>query len=261
VHPESASRQPETSRTCRVVAAIPVRYASTRLPGKALVEIAGVPMIERVFRRVSKARGLADVIILTDDERIAGAARAFGAKVEMTPSDCASGTDRIASAAKSWEADAVLNVQGDEPLIEPAALERLAEHLAHHPEDPVATLASRAEPGDAGNPDVVKVVTDLRGYALYFSRAPIPYPRDPAAAMTKRHIGVYGYQRAALLEIAARQPTALERAESLEQLRMLESGFRIRVLTTEQAWPGVDTMDDLQRMEELLAKRPELAKI
>ena len=259
--PEPTETRQTASSRGRVVAAIPVRYASTRLPGKALRKIAGVPMIERVFKRASQARGLARVVVLTDDERIAEVVRGFGGEVEMTPRECASGTDRIAHAARTWQADAVLNVQGDEPLIEPSSLETLAEHLVSHPGDPVATLAYPADNEDLGTPDVVKVVTDLEGYALYFSRAPIPYPRHRDQATALRHIGVYGYQRSALLEIASRKPTPLEQAESLEQLRMLESGFSIRVLHAQHAWPGVDTMDDLQRMEELLRERPELARL
>ena len=257
--PKLPDSETDFSRTGRVVAAIPVRYASTRLPGKALIEIAGVPMIERVYRRASMARGLAAVIVLTDDERIAEVVHGFGGEVEMTPADCASGTDRIAHAARSWEAEAILNVQGDEPLIEPASLETLADHLVRNPRDQVATLAFPASSQDLATPDVVKVVTDLKGYALYFSRAPIPYPRNREKASVLRHVGVYGYQRQALLEIAAHEPTPLEQAESLEQLRMLESGVPIRVLRTKHAWPGVDTMDDLQKVEELLRERPELA--
>jgi 3-deoxy-manno-octulosonate cytidylyltransferase (CMP-KDO synthetase) len=218
-------------------------------------------MIERVYRRVSRARRLSAVVVLTDDDRIANAVRGFGGDVEMTPTECASGTDRIAYAARSWEADVILNVQGDEPLIEPASLEALAEHLIGNPQDPVATLAFPADTEDLGTPDTVKVVTNLDGYALYFSRAPIPYPRNPGAATVLRHIGVYGYQRQALVDIAGHEPTPLEQTESLEQLRMLESGLSIKVLLARQAWPGVDTMDDLQRMEELLRERPELADL
>lgn len=258
--------QPSDSKTSspdgpRVVAAIPVRYGSTRLPGKALKLISGMPMIERVYRRAELVPGLAGVIVLTDDNRIANVVRDFGGNVEMTPTDCASGTDRIAFAARSWHADAVLNVQGDEPLIDPGSLGTIVRHLVQNPQDPVATLACPAEGDDLGTPDAVKVVTDLNGYALYFSRAPIPYPRNPGMAPVWRHVGVYGYQRQALLEIAQHEPTPLEQAESLEQLRMLESGFSIKVLPVEHAWPGVDTMDDLLKVEELLRERPELADL
>ncbi|MDH3254660.1 MAG: 3-deoxy-manno-octulosonate cytidylyltransferase [Acidobacteriota bacterium] len=258
--PKSTSRKPPTSSARTVVAAIPVRYASTRLPGKPLVSIAGVPMIERVYRRVAKARGIERVVVLTDDERIARVVSDFGGDVEMTREDCVSGTDRIASVADRWATDAILNVQGDEPLIDPSSLEALATHLRTNVADPVATLAAPAAPEELTNPDVVKVVTDLEGYALFFSRAAIPFARNPRCATPLRHIGVYGYQTPSLLEIAACEPTPLERTEALEQLRMLENGFSIRVLRTPRAWPAVDTMDDLRRVELLLRERPELAE-
>jgi 3-deoxy-manno-octulosonate cytidylyltransferase (CMP-KDO synthetase) len=216
-------------------------------------------MIQRVYRRVEAAASFSRIIVLTDDERIARLVESFGGEVEMTPSTCASGTDRIAHAARNWEDAAIVNVQGDEPLIEPEALEQLSQHLSRVPEDPVVTLAAAAAAVDLDNPDVVKVVTDRRGYALYFSRAPIPFPRRPESSQPLRHIGVYGYQRRALLEIAAREPTPLERTESLEQLRMLENGVPIRVLETAHAWPGVDTMEDLQRLEEMISKRKDIA--
>jgi 3-deoxy-manno-octulosonate cytidylyltransferase (CMP-KDO synthetase) len=216
-------------------------------------------MIQRVYRRVEATEGFSRIVVLTDDERIARLVETFGGEVEMTPPTCASGTDRIAHAARNWEDAAIVNVQGDEPLIEPEALEQLTRHLVRVPEDPVVTLAAAAAAADLDNPDVVKVVTDRRGYALYFSRAPIPFPRHPESSRPLRHIGVYGYQRRALLEIAAREPTPLERTESLEQLRMLESGVPIRVLETAHAWPGVDTMEDLQQLEELISRREDVS--
>ena len=237
-----------------VIAAIPARYASTRLPGKPLIEIAGATLIERVYRQVTAA-GISEVIVLTDDERIANAVEGFGGRFLMTPTDLASGSDRVAHAARAWSAEVILNVQGDEPLIDPEALACLADHLTHHPEDAVATLAAPAGAEDFDNPNVVKVVTDGTGRALYFSRSGIPYPRVPGAAPLRRHIGVYGYQRTALLEIAAIPQTPLELAESLEQLRMLESGYSIRVLNVAAAWPGVDTIEDLRQLEALLAER------
>lgn len=239
----------------RVVAAIPARYASTRLPGKALREIHGVSLIERVVRQVERARRVEEITVLTDDERIFDAVTGFGAACLMTPEAMASGTDRIAFAAKNWSADVILNVQGDEPLIDPKALDLLAEHLASHPDDQVGTLAAPASAEDGDDPDIVKVVTDRNGYGLYFSRARIPYPRKPEHVGLHRHIGVYGYQRAALLEIAAVAPSPLELCESLEQLRMLESGFRIKVLPVACAWPGVDTIKDLREVEQLLVER------
>jgi 3-deoxy-manno-octulosonate cytidylyltransferase (CMP-KDO synthetase) len=239
-----------------VVAAIPARYGSTRLPGKPLLPLAGRPMIEHVYRRVASARGLARVVVLTDDERIARAVEAFGGEVELTPADCPSGTDRIAFAARRWPGTgAVINVQGDEPLIDPEAVSAIAEHLAAHPEDAVVTLAAAATVDDLANPNVVKVVVGLDGRALYFSRSAIPYSRQPrqsAGATPLRHLGIYGYQRAALLALADLPPSPLERSEALEQLRALEHGIAIRVLLTAAGQPGVDTREDLERVERLL---------
>ena len=258
----------------QIVAAIPARYGSTRLPGKPLLALAGRPMIEHVYRRVASARGLTRIVVLTDDERIARAVAAFGGEVELTPAACASGTDRIAHAARRWPgAAAVVNVQGDEPLIDPDAVSAVAEHLAAHPEDPMVTLAApfatvaAAELAELANPNVVKVVVSLDGYALYFSRSAIPYARHAAAgapaaaaedvgagaAPPLRHLGIYGYQRAALLRLADLPPSPLERSEGLEQLRALEHGMSIRVLLlTGPGLPGVDTREDLERVERLL---------
>jgi 3-deoxy-manno-octulosonate cytidylyltransferase (CMP-KDO synthetase) len=234
------------------VGAIPARYGSTRLPGKPLLPIAGRPMIEHVYNRVARARGLARVVVLTDDERIARAVEAFGGEWEMTPADCASGTDRIAWAARHWDAAAVVNVQGDEPLIDPEGISRLAGHLAAHPEDPVVTLATPAADHEMGNPHAVKVVLARDGAALYFSRSPIPYPRQEGGAVPLKHLGIYGYQKEALLRLAGLAPTPLERSESLEQLRALENGIRIRVLVVDRGSQGVDTAEDLERVEEIL---------
>ncbi len=238
--------------TAIVVGAIPARYGSTRLPAKALVPLAGRPMIEHVYRRAAAASGLARLVVLTDDERIAATVRAFGGEVEMTPEECASGTDRIAWAARSWRCDAVLNIQGDEPLIDPEGISRIARHLAVEPRDPIVTLAADSLPGDLDNPSVVKVVLDRRGYALYFSRAAIPFPRFPGGARPLRHLGIYGYQRAALLDLAARERTPLEVSESLEQLRALENGVAIRVLTGARPSWGVDTPEDAAEVERRL---------
>ena len=237
-----------------IVAAIPARFAATRLPGKPLLPIAGRPMIEHVYRRAALA-GLDRVVVLTDDERIAEVVRGFGGEVEMTPAECASGTDRIAWAARGWTAAAVINVQGDEPLIDPAVIQRLAEHLRQHPEDEMATLAAPAVAEEVDNPNAVKVVLDEAGYALYFSRATIPHPRTPNLVPVRKHIGIYGYQRAALLRLATLAPTALERCEGLEQLRALGHGLRIRVLDVAAGSPGVDTAEDLARVEALLRQQ------
>jgi 3-deoxy-manno-octulosonate cytidylyltransferase (CMP-KDO synthetase) len=264
--PENSPQNSQASAPL-IVGAIPARYASTRLPGKPLLPIAGRPMIEHVYRRVERARGLGRIVVLTDDERIARAVEAFGGEVEMTPADCASGTDRIAHAARRWPgATAVVNIQGDEPLIDPEAVSRIAEHLAACPADPIVTLAvplapagagSAGDTGDAGDvasPHVVKVVLSQSGHALYFSRSAIPYPRQEGAAVPLRHLGIYGYQRAALLRLAELPPTPLERSEALEQLRALEHGMAIRVLIAGRGLPGVDTDEDLQRVERLLAQ-------
>lgn len=251
MHP-SASPTTTASGGAGIVGAIPARYASSRLPGKPLLPIAGRPMIEHVYARVSEARGLDRVVVLTDDERIARAVEAFGGEWEMTPADCASGTDRIAHAARQWRAAAVVNVQGDEPLIDPEAVTRLARHLAEHPEDPVVTLAADALPEEIGNPNAVKVVLSLAGYALYFSRSAIPYARQEGGARPLKHLGIYGYQRTALLRLAELPPTPLETSESLEQLRALENGIPIRVLRAGRSSPGVDTREDLERVERLL---------
>lgn len=229
-----------------VIGAIPARFGSTRLPAKALVDLEGSPMIEHVWRRTSAAAGLDRVVVLTDDERIADVVRGFGGEVEMTPADCASGTDRIAFAAAGWTCDGVVNIQGDEPLIDPEGIARVAAHLRAHPEDPIVTLAADAEPGDADSPAMVKAVLDRQGYALYFSRAAIPFTRNAGGAPPLRHLGIYGYQRAALLSLAQLAPTPLERSESLEQLRALENGMRIRVLTGARPSWGVDTAEDVE---------------
>lgn len=210
-------------------------------------------MIEHVYARVARARGLSRVVVLTDDERIARAVERFGGDWEMTPAECASGTDRIAYALRRWRsASAVVNVQGDEPLIDPEAVSAVAAHLAAHPRDPLVTLAVRATPDEVGNPNAVKVVVSRGGQALYFSRAAIPYRRQEGGAAPLKHLGIYGYQRAALLRLSNLPPTPLERSEALEQLRALEHGIPVRVLETDRGSPGVDTREDLERVEQLL---------
>jgi 3-deoxy-manno-octulosonate cytidylyltransferase (CMP-KDO synthetase) len=208
-------------------------------------------MIEHVYTAVMRAKGLDRVVVLTDDERIARAVESFGGEVEMTPADCASGTDRIAWAARNWNATAVINIQGDEPLIDPDEVAKIAAHLAAHPGDPVVTLAMPASLEEMANPNAVKVVLGRDGAALYFSRSPIPYPRAEGAAPLK-HLGIYGYQREALLRLAGLAPTPLEQSESLEQLRALENGIPIRVLIAARGAVGVDTAEDLERVEQML---------
>lgn len=236
-----------------IVGAIPARYGSTRLHAKPLALIAGKTMIEHVYRRAAQAPSLARVVVLTDDERIAEVVRGFGGEVLMTPESCQSGTDRIAFAAQSWEAPSIINIQGDEPLIDPVGIELLARHLLDHPDEAMATLAAPLRDGDQTNPNVVKVVLDRRGYGLYFSRASIPYPRQPGEAPSWQHLGIYGYRRDVLLRLAQLEKTPLERSESLEQLRALENGIPIRVLTLQEpAHAGVDTPEDLARVDAVL---------
>ncbi len=210
-------------------------------------------MIEHVYRRASEASGLDAVVVLTDHEDIRRTVEDFGGDCEMTPADCRSGTDRIAWAARNWRADAVINVQGDEPLLDPSAITHLAEHLGSHAGEDMVTLAAEVDEDVLRDPNQVKVVCGGDGYALYFSRAGIPYRRQPEddapAAPVLLHVGVYGYRRSVLLRLAELEASPLERSEKLEQLRALENGIRIRVLPVDEAPLGVDTEVDLAHAE------------
>ncbi len=232
-----------------VIAIIPARYDSTRLPGKALSAIGGVPMIVRVMRQARRARSLARVIVATDDERIAAAVRAAGGEAAMTSAAHQSGTDRIAEVARRVTAEIYLNVQGDQPFIAPEDLDALSAAMTADAGLAMATLATPiADLEEWRNPNKVKVVCGANGDALYFSRSPIPCMRDgggvPAAA--RRHIGVYGYRRDFLLRFAALTPGVLEGIEKLEQLRALEHGYRIRVVNSAAPSLEVDTPEDLE---------------
>jgi len=247
---------------------IPARHASTRLPGKPLLELAGKPLIRWVHERAC-ASGASEVIIATDDERIAAVARGFGAEVALTAVEHASGTDRIAEVARQrrWPADDIIvNVQGDEPLMSVELVAQVATLLATHPGAHLATLAARLDSLAAFlDPNVVKVVCDHAQRALYFSRAPIPWQRDAAPAGlasqqsfagARRHIGLYAYRVEALLHLAKLAPTMLEQAEKLEQLRALEHGMDIRVAEAcVPPGPDVNTAEDLQRVQALLRGR------
>jgi len=250
-----------------IVAIIPARFASTRLPGKPLSDIHGKTMIERVYERARAARVVERVLVATDDERIASAVARFGGDVVMTSPAHATGTDRLAEAAAAIEADIIVNVQGDEPLLDPAGIDAAAEALVHDPSLEVATLAVPLRSTEEMLlPSVVKVVTDARGDALYFSRAPIPHLRrgassDPRAAaeravacgLARKHVGLYAYRRDALLRFASLPPSPLEQAEGLEQLRALENGMRIHVVpVTGLGGIAVDTPEDLERVRALL---------
>lgn len=235
----------------QVVAIIPARYESTRFPGKPLALIGQRPMIAHVYERARQVPGIDRVLVATDDDRIAAAVRDFGGEVEMTSPHHPSGTDRIAEVAERIDSDVIINVQGDLPFLESDMVHRTVELMTADPELPMATVkAAIRDAHELNNPNVVKVVTDRDGYALYFSRSPIPCWRDgaPSGVLAYRHIGLYGYRRDFLLRFARMQPTALELAEKLEQLRALESGYRIRVAeVTDGSGVEVDTPQDLER--------------
>jgi 3-deoxy-manno-octulosonate cytidylyltransferase (CMP-KDO synthetase) len=242
-----------------VVAVLPARWGSTRFPGKALHPIAGRPLIQHVWERCQRARKLENVIVATDDMRIAEAAFAFGAEVALTSSRHKSGTDRVAEvAAKLRGVSHIINVQGDEPMISPRLIDQLAGTLLEEPKVEMITAACRFAPGeDISNPNAVKVVLDRESNALYFSRAPIPHCRDGNSAATHyRHQGIYGYSLRLLLKFVKWKPTMLEQAEQLEQLRALEHGVRIRVAVTSRASTGVDQPQDVALVERLLQQYP-----
>jgi 3-deoxy-manno-octulosonate cytidylyltransferase (CMP-KDO synthetase) len=242
------------------LAVIPARYGSTRLPGKVLISLGGKPMIQRVWERVRQASLVSDVVVATDDERIRSVVQAFGGQAVMTRADHRSGTERVAEVAVARsEAKIVVNVQGDEPLIEPAAIDAAVEAIREDAEVNIATLAVPiSNPAEIMDPNVVKAVLDFDSNALYFSRAPIPWVRDrggPVHARHLKHLGLYAFRRAALLDFATFPHGDLERIEQLEQLRWLENGYRIRVAETEHDSVSVDVPEDVARVEQLLAQR------
>jgi 3-deoxy-manno-octulosonate cytidylyltransferase (CMP-KDO synthetase) len=237
------------------VAIIPARYHSTRLPGKALADIGGLPMIEHVYRRAHAARSVSAVIVATDDERIARAVMSFGGDVRMTAASHQSGTDRLAEVARDLICDVVVNVQGDEPLLDPEMIDEAVAPFSADPALMMSTLRRRIDdPAEIRNPNVTKVVVDRDGNALYFSRAPIPFVRDGCpAAPAWRHVGLYAYRRDCLLRLAGLAPTGIERSEALEQLRALDHGIRIKVIETSHDSIGVDTPEDLERVRGLVS--------
>ena len=239
----------------KIAAIIPSRWESSRFPGKPLAPIAGKPMIRHVWERVIAADGIDDVIVATDDDRIVEAVAAFGGRAERTRSDHVSGSDRIAEVAVRIDAEAILNVQGDEPLVRPTDLAALAGLMRDDTDVRVATLCHAISADEAANANRVKVVRDADGNALYFSRAPIPHPREGAAAAYFQHVGVYAYRRDVLLGFGDLPVPAIERTESLEQLRLLHAGIAIRVIETEPTGPGVDTPEDIARVERRLTLR------
>lgn len=240
----------------RTLCVIPARYASTRLPGKPLADICGKPMICRVWERARRAEKPERVIVATDDQRIYDAVRKDGGEAMLTRTDHPTGTDRLAEVAQAHGAvDLIVNVQGDEPLIEPSVIDELIALFEADENLQMATVMTRMEDEEEQkNPNNVKVVVDKLGYALYFSRSLLPYPRAAAAPVYK-HIGIYAYRRDFLLHYARLAPTPLEKAESLEQLRALENGYGIRVLETASRFIGVDTPEDLALVNRLYRER------
>ncbi|MCI0745981.1 MAG: 3-deoxy-manno-octulosonate cytidylyltransferase [Verrucomicrobia subdivision 3 bacterium] len=244
----------------KLLGVIPARYGSTRFPGKPLVSVAGKPLIQHVIQRCKRARSLQEVIVATDDSRIRDVALEF-CRVEMTSSDHVSGTDRIAEVIQRTKADGAVNIQGDEPLIDPAVIDAVANALANAQMSTAAALIR--DVADYDNPNVVKVVVNATDRALYFSRRTIPYVRDAATGSAAeqlaafpflKHLGIYGYRREALLQLVKFPPSPLERAEKLEQLRALEHGIEIAVVRVNYEAVGVDVPDDVARVERLLSR-------
>ncbi len=235
----------------RLAIVIPARYDSSRLPGKPLLKATGKYLVQHVYEQACGARRANEVIVATDDPRIVAAVESFGGRVELTRRDHVSGTDRVAEVAGRLDADVLINLQGDEPLVEPASLDLLADLLDLDPSASMATLAVPLRSAEQWrNPNCVKVVCDAAGRALYFSRSPIPFVRDGQPDFTARparflqHLGLYAYRRSFLLEMAASPPERLEELEKLEQLRVLALGHRIQVGLVDHAGPGVDTRED-----------------
>ncbi|MFI5093177.1 MAG: 3-deoxy-manno-octulosonate cytidylyltransferase [Candidatus Acidiferrum sp.] len=247
-----------SSENPEIVIVIPARFGSTRLPGKPLVSLAGKPMIQRVYERARMAARASRVIVATDDERIVKAVETFGGMARMTRPDHRTGTERVAEVAAHEKGDVFVNVQGDEPLLDPVAVDAAINALLEEPVAAIATVATPIKtPADIMDPNVVKVVLDFEENGLYFSRAPIPWVRDTTSKIQVRHLkhlGLYVFQRDALLEYPTLPQGELERIEQLEQLRWLENGWKIRVAEVEHDAVSVDVPEDVARVEKLLQK-------
>ena len=243
----------------KVLAIIPARYASTRLPGKPLASIAGRPMVQHVVERVRQAARVARVVVATDDERVKKAVEEFGGEAVLTRRDHRSGTDRVAEIAAHLEADIYVDIQGDEPLVDPATIDAIVDEMVDDDTIQIATPCTAiTQANDVMDPNIVKVVRDFDGNCLYFSRAPIPWVRDNKAAAAPhhwKHVGLYGFRREALLEYPTLPPGELEAVEQLEQLRWLENGFHIRAVETDYDAISVDVPADIQRVEKILQER------
>lgn len=235
-------------------AVIPARYDSTRFPGKILANINGKPMIRHVYERVEIVEEIDTVIVATDDHRIFRCVEDFGGRVVMTSPEHTSGTDRIAEVARELSHSLIVNVQGDEPDIKPEMIASALRPFVQEEELKMTTLIRKLDQEEISDPNVVKVVTDKDGNALYFSRASIPYVRDNRSGRFYKHIGLYVYRREFLLQYTSMEPTPLEMAESLEQLRVLENGYRIRAVETELDSIGVDTPEDLERVQQIMGE-------
>lgn len=234
---------------------IPARLGSSRFPGKVLADLLGRPMIQWVWEAAKRTHCLEDLIVATDEERVVRAVESFGGKAILTSRDHRSGTDRIVEVVAALKVKVVINIQGDEPMLEPSMVDDLAKLMLDDPDIGMATLMhSISDPEELEDPNVVKVVTDKDGFALYFSRAPIPYWKISHQRAFK-HIGMYAYTKDFLLKFAKLPSTALEQQEALEQLRALECGFRIKVIETKHNPVGVDTPADLEKVKGLLSKR------
>lgn len=241
-----------------VAVVIPARYASTRLPGKPLAQIDGRPMIWYVWEKARKSRLASRIVVATDDVRISESVRGFGGEATMTSPACASGTDRVAETARGLSEEIIINLQGDEPMMDPSVIDAVISPLLGDPSVSMTTAALPLEdPEEYRSASVVKVVVDDRGDALYFSRSPIPHYRDAASGRYRKHLGIYGYRKAFLFTVAALPPSSLEAAERLEQLRVLQNGFKIRVVDVEFDSVGVDTPEDLSAVKERLCGRNE----
>ena len=248
----------EQMTSAKVVVVIPARYGSTRLPGKPLVLLAGKPMIQRVFERAKLSKRVHRVIVATDDERIVKAVKTFGGEARMTRPDHRTGTERVAEVAAHEEGDVFVNVQGDEPLLDPEAVDAAVDSLLEEPPASISTVATPIKtPADIMDPNVVKTVLDFESNALYFSRAPIPWVRDAATKIHVqhlKHLGLYVFERSALLEYPTLPRGELEKIEQLEQLRWLENGWKIRVAEVAHDAVSVDVPEDVARVERLLER-------
>jgi len=241
----------------RIIGIIPARYGSTRFPGKALARISGKPMIRHVYERAKKASLVGKVMVATDDERIARVVRDFGGEAVMTPAGCASGTDRVARAAKKIPCDIVVNIQGDEPLIPPSVIDGAVRLLISDKSAVMGTVVKRiTDKKEIDDPDVVKAVVDRNGYAVYFSRAAIPSPACAAGkSVFYKHMGIYAYRRKFLLRLARMKPSYLEKMERLEQLRVIEGGYRIKAYVSRHDSIAVDTRRDIKKVIKKLGIR------